>query len=714
MMDFSQLDLPTSRPAGITVRRGEDGVDVVTLDLAPRNLIDEPLIAALGWYVNTHLLGDDKPAGVVLVSEQRDFCAGANIDRLYSERDPAAILAEVAVLHAVFRKLETAGVPVVAGLSGNVLGGGYELALSCHHRIGIEKGLKVGLPEVNLGVIPGGGGTQRLPYVVGLQAALTHIASATPLRGDKALAGGFIDALVEDRDALLAEARGWCLANPKPKQPWDQDKPRWPGGVRPNTPAAAQLMVGAAAFLYKKTAGAYPAAEAALNAVHQGTRIRFDRGLEVEARLFAGLVVGDGAKDMIRTLFYHRTKAERLGVGNDPRARKLTVLGAGMMGGGLAFVAAKAGLQVVCKDISEAGLQTGRAHVDKQLGKLKWLSADARQQIADRITWTLDYEDVRGSDWVIEAVVEKLSVKHQVIAEVEPLLAPDAVFASNTSALPITRLAEASRHPERFIGMHFFSPVEKMPLLEVIQPEACSADTLARTLGLGKLLGKTNIVVNDGYGFFTTRLFAAYILEGLELAAEGHDPAIIEYAAQSAGMVMPPLKVFDEVTLSLGLHALAGRSEILGEDTDSAGMTLLRLLVGQGRTGKSADKGFYDWDNRTLWPGLAALTPDPPAETGLHYCQRRLMCAQAAEVARVLDDGIIRDPKDVEVGAILGLGFAPNTGGPLAWMDRQGLPELVAELRGFAASVGARFAPAPYLVRMAEAGERFWGEEPPR
>ncbi len=692
-----------------TTLTNDDGVVTLTLTLPGKvNKVGEDFGHAMPSALD-EALAIEGLKGIILASGHKDFCVGADIDILFAERDPAVIAGACRDLNALYRRIETCGVPVVAALTGTALGGGYELALACHHRIALDDGrIQLGLPEVMLGVIPGAGGTQRLPYLIGLQASLEHIASASPVRSTRAKKLGMVDALAPDRETLMAAAKAWILENPKPVQPWDQKRWTWPGGVRPNTPQAMQLLVGASAFLYKKTAGAFPAAAAALKAVADGTRLDFDRGLEVETRLFTELAVSDGAKDMIRTLWYHRTAAEKRGVGMEHGISKVTILGAGMMGAGLAFISAKAGFEVVLKDIQADALEKAQAHCKKQADKLRYLDEDARMDILRRITFTLEDEPVRGSDLLIEAVVENLKVKHQVTRTLEPLLAPNGIWASNTSAIPITLLAAASDAPERFIGLHFFSPVEKMPLLEVIQPEACSDETTMRCLAFGKAIRKTNIVVNDGYGFFTTRLFAAYLLEGVQLLAEGHDPVLIEYAARTAGMVMPPLKVFDEVTLTLGMHAFATREEVTGEPVDAEGLEIVRNLVQQGRTGKEAGAGFYDWKERRIWSGLSKLAHETPRETGIEHLRRRLMIAQAAEVGRVLNEGIIREHADVEVGAILGLGFAPNTGGPLAWMDRQGLPELVAEMHQLASEYGDRYAPAPLLQNMAERGERFW------
>ena len=684
---------------------------VVTLELKLEgkvNKIGEPFGVALTAGLDD-ALAVDGVKGIILTSGHKDFCVGADIEMLFAQRDPAQVFKACQELNALYRRIETSGVPVVCALTGSALGGGYELALSCHHRIALDSGrIQLGLPEVNLGVIPGAGGTQRLPYIMGIQAAIEHMALGRPVRAPSAKKKGMVDALTPTREALLEQATAWILENPKAKQPWDLKKHKWPGGVRPKTPDAMQLFVGASAFLYKKTAGAFPAAEAVIRAVADGTRLTFERGLEVESRIFAQLATSDQAKDMIRTLWFHRTAAEKRGSGLEHNIQKVAILGAGMMGAGLGFVSAKAGFDVVIKDIKQEQLDAAVTHCEGQAKKLKHLSKEQRAEILGRITYTLDNEPIRGTDLIIEAVVENVGVKHAVTRELEPLLNTNGIWASNTSAIPITLLSEPSEHKDRFIGLHFFSPVEKMPLLEIIRHPGTSDETHARCLAFGKAIKKTNITVNDGYGFFTSRLFASYLVEGVNLVAEGHDPALVEYAARTAGMVMPPLKVFDEVSLKLGLHAFESMETVTGQKIDSPGVRLVKQMVELGRAGKLSGQGFYDWKARTTWPGLKDLVKVTPEETGLEHLQRRLMIAQAAEMSRILQDGIIIDNADADVGAILGLGFAPNTGGPLCWMDRQGLRPLVTEMRGMADKYGDQYAPAPILVDMAEKGQTFW------
>lgn len=660
-------------------------------------------------------LAIDGLKGLIIASKHRQFCAGADLDFIYASRDAEALGAMVGELHATFRRLETAGVPVVAAITGSAIAGGCELALACHHRVAInDPRIQLGLLEVQLGVIPGGGGTQRLPRMIGLQPALELLAQGTMVRAPKAVRKGYLDAVAEDANAVFEAANAWIAANPKAKQPWDRRGFEYPGGVQPKTAAARQLFVGATAMLTRKTAGAYGAPEAITKAVYEGTQIDFDSALLVERRYFVERVISDQAKDMLRTFWYHKSAVEK-GKGlpriKDARIRKVGILGAGMMGAGLAFISALRGYDVVLRDISQEALDAGLAHCTKQLGKrARHLDADAKQAVSDRIKGTLDVADLAGCDLIIEAVFENLALKHRVIAEVEAVLGEDAIFASNTSALPITRLLEVSVRPAQFIGMHFFSPVEQMPLLEVITAEATSDETLARVLAYARSLKKTTIVVNDGYGFYTTRLFAAYVFEATELVAQGHDPVLVERAARRAGMVVAPLKVLDEVTLTLAEHAFEVREAITGARPDTPGTRLVTKLLALGRAGKSSGAGFYDYDTtpRHLWVGLADLTEGVPGETGMDSIAERLMLAQALEAVRCLDEGILREKADAEIGAIMGVGFAPNSGGPLAWLDRYGIEAAVNRCDALASTQGARFEAPSLLRRMAAAGERFF------
>lgn len=654
--------------------------------------------------------------GIIVASGHKDFCVGADLEFVYQTRDAAGFIEQVAALHRVLRRLETCGKPVVAALTGSALGGGYEIALACHHRIALDDPrVQLGLPEVSLGVIPGGGGTQRLPRMVGVQAALEMMAQGQIVRPDKALSKGFVDATAPDTEALMQMARDWIAANPEAQQPWDAPKFRYPGG-HPHGAQGAQVFFGGAAMLQKKTAGVFEAPKAVVEVVYEGTMLDFESALMVEARAFTALVVGDQAKDMIRTFWFHKNAVEKqadLPQIADARIGRIGILGAGMMGAGIAVVSARRGYEVVLRDIKQEALDAAIAHVDKEIGKLRHLDADGKGEVRSRISATLEVAELKGCDLIIEAVFENIELKHRVTREVEALLGEDAIFASNTSALPITDLAEASVRPENFVGLHFFSPVEKMPLLEIIAGEKTSDETLARALNYARAIKKTAIVVGDGYGFFTSRFFSAYIVEGAQLVAEGYPAILVERAAKAQGMVVPPLKVFDEVTLSLAAHASEMAKRYV-DTPESDGMRLVEKLVELGRTGKAAGAGFYDYSSqpRRLWSGLGELATGTVEVEDVHATVaelgERLMLVQALEAARCMENGVLRHARDAEIGAIFGVGFAPNTGGPLAWMDRMGIGNVLAALDALAETHGPRYAPPQILRDMAAKGETWF------
>jgi 3-hydroxyacyl-CoA dehydrogenase/enoyl-CoA hydratase/3-hydroxybutyryl-CoA epimerase len=692
----------------------DDATGIATITLAMEGKVNKinddfgvTLQDALAWAKGKHGL-----KGIILASGHKDFCVGADIDRLYRERDPSTMLARLKELDGLYRSIETSGVPVVAALTGSALGGGYELALACHRRIAIDDAaIQVGLPEVSLGVLPGAGGTQRLPRLIGIQGALEHIAQGKIVRAPKAIKVGMVDELAKDRDELFAKAVVWIQANPGFKQPWDKGA-KIPG-PQPSSGEARQIFMAASAMLIKKTAGVYPAPQLAISAIQEGLPLTFDRAIEVEARYFTKLATSDQAKDMIRTIWFHRTAAEKqdgLPKIEDARIKKIGILGAGMMGAGLATVSAQAGYTVVVKDVKQEQLDKCNAHVAEQVAALKHLGAPVQKQILDRVTTTLSVDDLEGCDLIIEAVFENLELKHMVTKEAEPKLAKGGVWASNTSAIPIGDLAKVSHTPQNFIGLHFFSPVEKMQLVEVITTKETSDETLARSLAYIKAIKKLPIVVGDGYAFYTTRVFSAYILEGAQLVAEGHDPVVIEHAARKAGMVVPPLQVFDEVTLTLGVKGFKqGRQ--YGKTIDIPGAKLVETLVEKhDRAGKAAGKGFYDYgpEGRTIWKGLRELASGTPKETGIEHIKLRLLTLQALEAAKCVAEGIVKNPRDAEVGAIFGVGFAPNTGGPLSYIDRRGVAQFVTDCETFAKNHGPRYEPPQLLKDMAKSGKTFF------
>ena len=630
----------------------------------------------------------DSLAGVIITSKNADFCVGADLDLLFAQ-DNTKLQNLIGALCTLFRNMETQGKPVVAALNGSALGGGFEIALACHRRIAIaDKKSRFGLPEVSLGVIPGAGGTQRLPRLVGIQSALENIVQARMLKADRALENGMVDELVSTEDELIPAAKKWIMKNPTAKQPWDTSNFKI-RGPKPDSEDARNIFMATCAMVEKKTAGVFLAPKLAISSIQEGCCLTFDRAIEVENRYFFQAAKSGQAKNMIRTFWYHKKAAEKhegLPSVADAQINKIGVIGAGMMGAGLASVFAARGFQVVLNDLSESSLNKAMEH------------CKARNE-----------KPLAKCDLVIEAVFENMELKHQLTKEVEPFLHENAIWASNTSALPITDLAKVSIRPSNFIGLHFFSPPEKMQLVEIIMGSETSQDTLARCLAFSKSIAKLPIVVNDGYGFYTSRVFCSYVLEAAQLVAEGHDPVLIEWAAKKAGLAVPPLQVIDEVTLPLICHAMTESEKYWGK-SELEGLKLLQTMVNLGRNGKAVKKGFYDYKNgkRQMWPGLYDLIANKASETGVPLLEKRLLLIQCAQVAQAIDEGILREYRDAEIGAIFGIGFAPQTGGPLSYMDTMGLRNVVKELENLTAKHGKRFAPSKTLVRLAEKGGSFF------
>jgi len=701
----------------------DGGLLVATMDLPGHamNVLNDELALPLAALA-ARLESDAAVTALVLRSAKPDFLAGADVDRLQALGTAQEAFDESMRFKAFIRRLERCGKPVVALLNGRCLGGGLEIAMGCHWRIVIDDGrARLGLPEVKLGLLPGGGGTQRLPRLVGMQQALQWMMEGTELRAAPALAAGLVHELASDAEDALFKARAWLAlqAGKKPQQPWDSPKFRYPGGDS-RSPAAAQLMSVAPSMASTRSWGNYPALTHILSSVFEGGLTDIDRALEIESRYFAACVVSPASRNMIGTLWY-QLNALKKGASRPPgiaahKVARLGVLGAGMMGAGIAHQAASVGIAVVLLDQSleaaERGKQHSRALLDKAV-KRGQRSAEQREAQLALITPCSEHAQLAGCDLVIEAVFEDRAVKAAVTQAAEAALGTEAVFASNTSTLPITGLAEASMRPAQFIGMHFFSPVEKMPLVEIICGAQTSEATLARAFDFVQQIGKTPIVVNDARGFYTSRVFATYVMEGIAMLAEGVHPRAIEVAGQQAGMPMPPLALQDEVSLSLALHVI----DQTRRDLEAAGQTyrvhpaeaVLRRLCEQGRVGKKAGQGFYDWDDdgRRLWPGLAACfapAADQPPQAELID---RLMLIQANEAARCLEEGVVRSVADANIGSIFGWGFAPFHGGALQFINAMGLPAFVARCRQLSARHGARFDPAPLLVRMAERGDRF-------
>jgi len=619
----------------------------------------------------------------------------------------------------VWRRLETSGKPWVAAITGTALGGGLELCLACHRRIAADNpGAQLGLPEVKVGLLPGAGGTQRLPRLIGVKAALPLIVEGTSLSPQEALRLGVVHAVVPVAE-LLAAAKRWLMDKPTHVQPWDEDSFVMPGIVGQRSDEAAAFFAGAASVLQKKTLHNYPAPAAILSAVYEGTQVPIDTGLAIEVRYFASLVRDPVAGNTVRTMFVNKQAADKLEARPKeipPSAvKKLGVLGAGMMGQGIAYVAARAGIEVVLLDrspeLAARGKDYSRALLEKAAAR--GAADDGAASLLERITPTSDFGDLKGVDLIIEAVFEQRAVKAEVTASAQRVIPPEAVFASNTSTLPITGLAATFERAAQFIGLHFFSPVDRMQLVEVIPGEKTDRTTLAKALDFVKQIRKTPIVVNDRRGFYTSRCFRVFPEEGMTMLAEGVSPALIENAGRMAGMPVGPLAVADEVSIELMYKVRAAEKADLGAayESDPAEPVLALFVEKLRRLGRKSRAGFYDYPadgRKILWSGLAEQFPQAASQPDVAHVKTRILYRQALEAVRCLADNVITKPADGDLGAVLGWGFPPFTGGPFCLIDTIGLERFVSECDRLAEVCGARFAPPEMLRRRAVAGERFY------
>jgi 3-hydroxyacyl-CoA dehydrogenase/enoyl-CoA hydratase/3-hydroxybutyryl-CoA epimerase len=694
-----------------------DGILTITLDMPGRsmNVLNDELAADFDAAI-TRVETDAAVKGAILISAKKDFLAGADLEKVYMIDTPEAAMKVADDLKALLRRIERCGKPVVAALHGSTLGGGYEVALSCHRRIMLnDPKAQVGLPEAKLGVLPGGGGTQRLPRMIGIQQALPLLLEGKTLRAEKALATKLVDELASDRNDLLAKAKAWCRANPKPQQPWDRSDFRIPGGDSKH-PSVVQVFTIAPSITNAKTQGNFPAALDILSCVFEGCLVDFDTGLRLESRYFAHTLTSQIAKNMINTFWFQLNALNKGGSrpeGFEKTAvKKLGVLGAGMMGAGIAYVAAKAGIEVVLKDVSTGAAEKGKAYsiglMDKKIAKGR-ASASQKEELLSRIRPTCNAADLAGCDLVVEAVFENRELKAKVTRETETAMDANGVFASNTSTLPITGLAEASVRPENFVGMHFFSPVEKMPLVEIIRGEKSSPEAIARAFDFVQQIKKTPIVVNDGRGFYTSRVFTRFIAEGALLLKEGQHPKRIDMASIKAGMPVGPLQVLDEVSLTTPLSILRQNQQDLGDDyVPNGAECVLEKMVDLGRTGKKNGKGFYDYEGKSkkIWPELGKhfpLTEQLPERT----LQDRILFTQALEAARAFEEKIVTRVADANIGSIFALGFAPQHGGVLQFVNAYGVKKFVARALELASQYGERFNPPTILLNMAEKNAVF-------
>lgn len=700
-----------------------NGILTVVIDMPGRsmNVVNGEMTVPLKEVIEC-IVTDAAVKGAVLTSGKRDFVAGGDIEMLFRLTKAEEAFNLVRDLQLLLRRLETCGKPVVAAMPGTALGGGLELALACHYRVALNNPkAKYGLPEVKLGLLPGGGGTQRLSRLLGIQASLSLMLEGTELGVQKAHEAGIINAVAETPEDLIRLAKEWIQANPAAQNPWDKKGYKYPGGDA-RSPAVGQMLAVAPVMVNKKTHGNYPAPLNILSSVVEGSLVDIDTGMKIEARYFAELAVSQVAKNTIGSMWNQLNainRGESRPKGFDRfTVKKVGVLGAGMMGAGVAYVSAKAGMEVILKDVSLEAAERGKAYsekiLDKSLEKGR-ITEVQKIELLGRIKATAKAEDLEGCDFVIEAVFEDRDLKAQVTRETEAVMDKGGVFGSNTSTLPITGLAKASARPDKFVGVHFFSPVEKMPLVEIIVGQETSQETLARAFDYVQQIKKTPIVVNDSRGFYTSRVFATYVLEGIALLVEGQNPVAIENAGLQAGMPVAPLALQDEVALSLSLHVTrqtkkdmeAEGKPYIPHPSDDA---IEKMVDELGRAGKKARKGFYEYPEsgrKYIWPELTKHFPLAEKQMDAQEMMDRLMFIQANEAARCFEEGVVTAVADANIGSIFGWGFAPHQGGALQFINAYGVGKFVERGRVLHAKYGDRFKPAAILEKMAAEGKTF-------
>ncbi|NDJ88263.1 3-hydroxyacyl-CoA dehydrogenase NAD-binding domain-containing protein [Mycolicibacter kumamotonensis] len=702
-----------------------DGIVTLTLDdpTGSANVMNEHYRESMHNAVERLVAEKDSITGVVITSAKKTFFAGGDLKAMIQvgPDDAQAVFEQVETIKADLRTLETFGKPVVAAINGAALGGGLEIALACHHRIAADaKGSQLGLPEVTLGLLPGGGGVARTVRMLGIQNAFMNVlAQGTRFKPAKAKEIGLVDEVLPTVEELVPAAKAWIKANPDAHtQPWDAKGYKMPGGT-PSTPALAAILPSFPALLRKQLKGAnMPAPRAILAAAVEGAAVDFDTATRIESRYFVSLVTGQVAKNMIQAFFFDLQHingggSRPEGIGQTP-IKKIGVLGAGMMGAGIAYVSAKAGFDVVLKDVSLEAAQKGKGYSEKLEAKALErgrTTAEKSKALLDKITPTGDPADLKGVDFVIEAVFENQELKHKVFAEIEDIVEPNALLGSNTSTLPITGLATGVKRQEDFIGIHFFSPVDKMPLVEIIKGEKTSDEALARVFDYVLAIKKTPIVVNDSRGFYTSRVIGTFVNEALMMLGEGVEPASIEQAGLQAGYPAAPLQLCDELNLELMQKiALATREGIEaagGTYEKQMNETVVDKMIELGRPSRLKGAGFYEYvDGKRagLWPGLRETFNSGSSTPPLQDMIDRMLFAEALETQKCLDEGVLTSTADANIGAIMGIGFPPWTGGTAQFIvgyegpHGVGKDAFVARAKELAAKYGDRFTPPKSLL----------------
>ncbi|MDO5369216.1 3-hydroxyacyl-CoA dehydrogenase NAD-binding domain-containing protein [Paracoccus sp. (in: a-proteobacteria)] len=714
-----------------TMQKSDDGVAVITWDVPGKsmNVLSMDGAGELNNLIDD-ALADEAVKGIVITSGKADFAAGMDLNVLaqMKEGGAQAVFDGVMSLHHLLRKIELAGMdrktqkggkPIAAALPGTALGIGLELPLATHRIFAANNPkARIGLPEIMVGIFPGAGGTTRLIRKLGAMAAAPLLLEGKMNDPQKAKAAGVIDEVVDDP---VAVAKAWVLqaTDADLVKPWEAKSWKMPGGS-PYTPGGFMTFLGASAMVMGRTMGVYPAAKALMSAVYEGSLVDVDTALRIEARWFTHVLMNPSSGNMIRSLFINKEALEK-GANRpeapDQKVRKVGVLGAGMMGAGIAYVSANAGIEVVLIDSTQEAADRGKSYatglLDKGISR-KNVTEEKKAEVLGRIHATTDYAALDGCDLIVEAVFEDPSVKADVTAKAEAVIPEDAIFATNTSTLPIGDLARASKRPDQFIGIHFFSPVDKMALVEIIRGQQTGDRAVAKALDFVRQIRKTPIVVNDARFFYANRCIIPYINEGIRMVGEGVNPTLVENAAKLMGMPLGPLQLVDETSIDLGVKIAKATKAAMGDAyTDQDVDAVIFKLADEGRMGRKAKAGFYDYDEagkrQGLWSGIGENWARAEDQPELTEVQHRLMFVQALEAVRALEQGVLTDIREGDVGAILGWGFAPWTGGPFGWLDMLGAGRAVEIAERLAAEHGDRFTPPAVLREMADRGESFYG-----
>ncbi len=708
-----------------------DGIALITWDMPGRsmNVISASVLSELVQLVE-RIRSDDAVTGAVITGGKDAFCAGADLEELGSllgagltadagETDLKQAFERAFALNAILRELETCGKPIAAAINGTALGGGFEVALACHYRVaGDSPETRIGLPESRVGIMPGGGGTQRLPRIIGARDALPLMLEGRSLDPKRALQQKLIHKVVPAGE-LIGEAKRWIKDGGIARQPWDEGGFRIPGGG-PHDEEGAQTFIVGNAMLHARTYGNYPAQQHIMSAVYEGLLVPMDTAIRIETRYFVKTLIRPEAQNMIRTLF-RSTQELKKGIRRPSDApttdvKKIGILGAGMMGAGIAYVSAMVDIDVVLIDMDRESAEKGKDYSVKLLDKRvkrDRMTAKRKDEILARITPTTDYALLEGADLVIEAVFEDRDVKADVTAKAEAVVPEAAVFGSNTSTLPITGLAMRSKRPKQFIGIHFFSPVDKMPLVEIIVGEETGDQAIAVALDYVKKIKKTPIVVNDSRGFYTSRVFSTFVRESIIMLSEGVKPALIENSGKMSGMPVAPLAMNDEVSIELGYHIMRQTKKDLGDKYQGtpADDIMEKMVVDLERKGRKNGKGFYEYPKdgkKYLWPGLSKLAEESAEQPSVDELKKRFLYIQALETARCFEEKVLTDVREADVGSILGWGYAPYSGGTLSFIDTVGTRAFVEECDRLAQKYGPRFAPNKLLRDMADKNETFY------